>query len=193
MKRLLLTLMILLTAYLVFAQRFDIEAFSDSTKYGWKDYADRSLYRQDLLERQELLHIYEMEANSMRDSVLKSMAVPGWGQFANKAPTKGSIFLASEVVLMGVSLYFYDRSLYYYDKYMNANQVEDIESYYNLALAPRQYSMLFLGTAALVWAYNIFDVIQVTGEHNARVWERLMEKHRSSRVNLTGNGLEVRF
>lgn len=193
MKRLLLTLMILLTAYLVFAQRFDIEAFSDSTKYGWKDYADRSLYRQDLLERQELLHIYEMEANSMRDSVLKSMAVPGWGQFANKAPTKGSIFLASEVVLMGVSLYFYDRSLYYYDKYMNANQVEDIESYYNLALAPRQYSMLFLGTAALVWAYNIFDVIQGTEEHNARVWERLMEKHRSSRVNLTGNGLEVRF
>ena len=193
MKRSLLTLIILMVACFAFAQRFDIEAFSDTTKYGWIDYSDRSLYRQDFLERQELLHIYEMEANSMWDALIKSAVVPGWGQFTNKAPTKGSIFLASELALVGVSLYFYDRSLYYYDKYMNATQVEDIENYYNLALAPRQYSMLFLGSAALVWAYNIFDVIQVTGEHNARVWERLMEKHRSSRVNFTANGVEVRF
>jgi len=40
------------------AQSFDIQAFSDTTKYGWKNYLDRNAYRQDLKQRQDLLQIY---------------------------------------------------------------------------------------------------------------------------------------
>lgn len=175
------------------AQTFNIEAFSDTTKYGWQDYLERNAYRHDFLERQDLLQLYEMEANSLRDCVIKSAIAPGWGQFANKHTTKGSVFLAAEIVLAGASLYFYDRSMYYYNKYLDATQVEDIETFYNAAVGPRQYSMIFLGVGALVWIYNIFDVIQGTEEYNAQVWKRIEQKHRGSGINFNGNGLEIRF
>jgi len=190
---LILLVFILLGSQYLLAQSFDINAFSDSTKYGWQDYLDRNAYRQDLNERQDLLQLYEMEANSLRDCVIKSAIAPGWGQFVNKQSTKGSVFLAAELVLAGASLYFYDRSMYYYNKYMDANQVEDIESYYNAAVGPRQYSLIFLGVGALVWAYNLFDVIQGTEEYNAQVWKRVEQKHREAKINLNGNGLELRF
>ncbi len=50
------------TALPLKAQSFDIKAFSDTTKYGWKNYLDRNAHRQDLKQRQDLLQIYEMEA-----------------------------------------------------------------------------------------------------------------------------------
>lgn len=193
MKRALILALLLASSWLIMAQSFDINAFSDSTKYGWKDYLDRADYRLDLNQRQDLLQLYEMEANSLRDCVIKSAIAPGWGQFSNKQTTKGSVFLAAELVLAGASLYFYDRSMYYYNKYLDATQVEDIETYYNAAVGPRQYSLIFMGVGALVWVYNIFDVIQGTEEYNAKVWKSVTDKHLGSRVNINGNGLELRF
>jgi hypothetical protein len=55
---------------------FDLEAFSDSTKYGWNDYQDRSQYRQDLISRQNMLQLYELEALSVQENLLKSAVVP---------------------------------------------------------------------------------------------------------------------
>ena len=193
MSRRLVLFLLLLGCQYGWAQSFDINAFSDSTKYGWQTYLERNAYRQVLLERQDLLQLYEMEANSLRDCVIKSAIAPGWGQFVNKQSTKGSVFLATELVLAGASLYFYDRSMYYYNRYLDATQVEDIESYYNAAVGPRQYSLIFLGVGALVWIYNIFDVIQGTEEYNAQVWKRVVQKHREAKINLNGNGLEIIF
>lgn len=193
MKRSLFLLCLLLCAKVIYAQQFNIDAFSDSTKYGWKHYVDRSDYREALSRKQALLQLYELEANSMRDGVLKSMVAPGWGQFENKQSIKGSVFLAAEIAMVGASLYFYDRSNYYYRKYMDATQVEEIESNYNAAVAPRQYSLIFAGVGALIWAYNVFDVIQGTEEYNAKVWKRIEEKDRASRIRLSGTGIEIDF
>ena len=95
--------------------------------------------------------------------------------------------------MVGASLYFFDRSNYYYQRYLNATQVEEIESNYNAAVAPRQYSLIFAGVGALIWAYNIFDVIQSTEEYNARVWQRIEAKDRESRVRMDGIGIEIEF
>lgn len=197
MRRLQLTLLVLtllMMAHGLSAQTgFDINVFSDSTKYGWNDYLGRREFRADLLERQKLLQLYEMEANSIRGNILKSAVFPGWGQFTNKNNTKGSIFLGTELALIGTSLYFYDRSLYYYRKYEDATQVEDIETYYNAAVGPRQYSLIFLGVAALVWGYNIFDVIQSTEDYNASVWRRIVEQYANSPLQVTPEGIGIQF
>lgn len=193
MKRTFLLLLLLIPASWMLAQQFDIEAFSDSTKYGWENYLDRAEYRDELSRKQALLQLYELEVNSLRKSVLKSMIAPGWGQFENKQPVKGSVFLASEIAMLGASLYFFDRSNYYYRKYLNATQVEEIESNFNAAVAPRQYSLIFAGVGALIWAYNIFDVIQSTEEYNARVWKRIEAKDRESRISIQGAGIEIEF
>lgn len=194
MKKMILILLVILAAACLNAQTsFDINAFSDSTKYGWQNYLDRKQYRMDLSNRLELLQLYEMEANSVQSCVLKSALVPGWGQFTNKQNTKGSVFLGAELLLMGTSLYFYDRSMYYYNKYLDSTQIDDIETNYKAAVGPRQYSLIFLGLGALVWGYNIFDVIQGTDDHNAEVWRNIVDRYHKSRLTVTPDGIEVRF
>ncbi len=191
---LLLTLLLLLLAGGLHAQlEFDLKAFSDTTKYGWNDYTERDLYRQDLAERQKLMQLYDLESNNIRTSIFKSMLLPGWGQLSSKANTKGSIILGTELMALGASLYFWDRSNYYHQKYEDATQVEQIEAYYNEALKPRQYSVIALGFAGVVWAYNLFDVIQTTDEYNARVWQDIIDKYGTGPVSLAPNGIQIRF
>jgi hypothetical protein len=47
--------------------------FSDSTKYGWKDYNDRKQYLQDLSHRQSLLQIYELEAQPLNANIVNQL------------------------------------------------------------------------------------------------------------------------
>ncbi|MCK9310528.1 MAG: hypothetical protein M0P99_09660, partial [Candidatus Cloacimonetes bacterium] len=103
-----LMFMLLLFALPLCAQSFDIQAFSDSTKYGWKDYQVRADYREQLYHKQSLLQIYELEAQPVNANIAKSATVPGWGQFSSKASTKGTLILSTELVLIGTSLYFWD-------------------------------------------------------------------------------------
>jgi len=187
-----LVLMLLFAAWLS-AQNFDIQAFSDSTKYGWKDYRDRNSYLQDLEHRQSLLQIYELEAQPLNANIVKSSLIPGWGQFSTKANTKGTVILGTELVLIGTSLYFMDRSMGYYRLYQKATQVEDIEEYYRDAQVPYQYSFILMGFAGIVWIYNVFDVIQSTQAYNANLWQKIMQRSSNSPVQITPNGVEVRF
>jgi len=194
MNKTLLSLLFIVFAISLFAQtEFDIRAFSDSTKYGWKNWLDRSDYRVKILDRQQLLQLYEIEANSIQGNILKSALIPGLGQITSKAGTKGSVILGGELLALGASLYFYDRSNFYYQKYLDATQVEDIETYYSAAQSPRQYSMLFLALGVIIWGYNIFDVIQTTDDYNAKVWQEIVEKYGKKTVTFGPDGLSVKF
>ncbi len=194
MRRIVLTLSLMILAACLAGQiKFDIEAFSDTTKYGWQDWRERSEYRSDLLDRQELLHVYEMEANPIRSSIIKSMLVPGLGQISSNAGTKGTVILVAELLSLGASLYFYERSQFYYDKYLNATQIEDIKTFYSQARQPRYYSMLMLGLGAVIWGYNIFDVILTTDEYNASLWQDIMEQYGNQGINAGPGGLSIRF
>lgn len=189
----LLLLLLVLASALAAQTEFDIRAFSDSTKYGWQDWRDRLEYRDGLLERQQLLQMYEIQASPIRSTIIKSMLVPGLGQISCDAGTKGSILLGSELLALGTSYLFYDRSQYYYRKYLDATQVEEIETYYNAAQSPRQYSLIFLGLGLVIWTYNIFDVIETTDEYNAKVWRNIVEEFGRKTVTLGPEGIQVRF
>ncbi|HPM04137.1 MAG TPA: hypothetical protein PL160_00345 [Candidatus Cloacimonas sp.] len=193
MRILLVCLCSLLISFPVLGQTFDIQAFSDSTKYGWKDYNDRNQYLQDLSHRQSLLQIYELEAQPLNANIVKSTLIPGWGQFSTKANTKGTVILGAELVLIGTSLFFMDRAMDNYRLYKKATQVEDIESYYKDAQVPYQYSFILMGFAGIVWVYNVFDVIQSTQAYNANLWKEVLERSRNNPLQITPNGLELRF
>lgn len=177
----------------LFAQGFDIQAFSDSTKYGWSNYESRFEYRDKLKSRQDLLQIYELEAIPLRANIVKSAIIPGWGQFAGKASTKGTLILSAELVLIGTSLYFWDRAMSNYRLYEQATQVEDIQYYYKEAQSPHQYSQIMLGFAAIVWVYNVFDAIQTTQMYNSNLWKEIVERQKSNTIQVSPNGIEVRF
>ncbi|MBW6513546.1 MAG: hypothetical protein K0B87_02190 [Candidatus Syntrophosphaera sp.] len=194
MPRIIPLLLFLLISFGLAAQiQFDIQAFSDSTKYGWQDWRDRSAYREELLDRQQLLHMYEIESSPIRTTILKSVMVPGFGQISSKAGTKGTVILSSELLALGASLYFWDRSRFYYNKYLDATQVDEIQEYYSAAQNPRQYSMLFLGLGAVIWAYNIFDVILTTDEYNAQVWQEIVDKYGKKTLTMGPDGLQLKF
>ncbi|MDD5624964.1 MAG: DUF5683 domain-containing protein [Candidatus Cloacimonetes bacterium] len=192
-KFILVFLLLFLIVVLAAQTQFDISTFADTTKYGWQDWRDRLRYREDLIHRQQLLQIYEMQSNALRPTVLKSIVVPGWGQLACKDNLKGSVILGTEVLSLGASLYFYDKSNYYYNKYMQATQIEQIEDYYDQAQDQRFYSILFMGLGGIIWAYNIFDVIQTTEDYNAQVWQEILEKYSQKTVTLTAGGIRLQF
>jgi len=195
LKDRLILIAILLTGWIALSAQsgFDINKFSDPTKYRWQSLEDRLQYRNDLYERQKLLQIYEMDAHSISGNVLKSAVIPGWGQFNTKNYTKGQVFLGVEIALFGASLYYYDKAMTSYRKYENANQIDDIQNYYKDAQGPYQYSIIFLSFASMVWAYNIFDVIQSTESYNVEVWNNTIQKYYQQTVSLTPIGLQVRF
>lgn len=119
--------------------------------------------------------------------------MPGWGQFSTNHNTRGQAILAAELILAGTSLYFYDKSMDYYRKYENATQIDEIEQYYKKSQQPYQYSMIFLGLASIVWAYNLFDVIQATESFNANTWERIQSDYSNRSLSVSPTGIEVRF
>jgi hypothetical protein len=72
-KFILVFLLLFLIVVLAAQTQFDISTFADTTKYGWQDWRDRLRYREDLIHRQQLLQIYEMQSNALRPTVLKSI------------------------------------------------------------------------------------------------------------------------
>ena len=193
-KSYILFLLLLVISGGLYAQlRFDVEAFSDTTKYGWADYAARADYRSELYNRQQLLHIYELESQPLTANILKSALVPGWGQFSTNAPVKAEIIIGAEVLALGTAFLFYDRSMNYYRKYQNASQVGEIEDNYKKARTANQYATLTAGLGLIVWIYNMYDVIVSTEEYNASIWKKIVERNRDSALQITPEGLELRF
>ncbi len=175
------------------AVEFDLQAFADTTKYNWENYIDRNLYRQDLLTRQGKLQLYEMEAISFEGNLLKSAVFPGWGQFNTKHNTKASIIMSAEVLSVMGAYYFYNRSMRYHEKYMQADQLDDINTYWSKAQEPYIYSLLLSGLAGIVWFYNIFDVVQSTNDYNDKLWLDILSRDQDAPVRISPAGIQVRF
>ena len=97
-----------------------------------------------------------------------STALPGWGQFYNDEPVKGSILLGTEALLLGgmVFFHFYGNDLM--EDY-RANTPESIVSYDQAATSYIIRDFLFL-TYLGVWGYSvgdgIFGAINYKGERS---------------------------
>lgn len=193
-KLTLLLLVFLLGAVWLKAQEtINLQAFADSTKYGWMNYMDRDSYRNELNQRQNLLQLYELEALSTRDTFLKSLVMPGWGQFASKNNNKATVFMSLELAALMGSVYFYDRAMTNYRQYQSATQIDEINRYYGKSQLPYQYSLMAAGFGFVVWGYNLYDVIMSTNEYNEQLWKNIYERRSTSPLQLTPSGLELQF
>jgi len=189
------SLLILFLLFSIFlnAQNFDIEKFSDPTKYGWQNPQQQQEARQDLLERQKLLQIYEMNKFTYHDKIVKSALIPGWAHFNAKKYAKGQVLLGLEVGLFVSSFYFYDQSMNYYDKYKSADYIGDITDYYEKTKTPWRYSQAFLGLGLLVWVYNIYDSFLVVDEYNTELWQKIYIDYHNKKLSVTPTGITYRF
>ena len=188
-----LIIIVLFFATLLTAEVFNIENFSNPSKYNWENMEDRFKAREDLDSRQKLLQIYELNKQQIVGNMLRSAIVPGWGHYKSHDYTKGHTFLASEIVLFGTSLYFYVKAMDDYNKYEDSHYIGDIKQLYLDANSNYKYSQLFFSLGAIVWIYTIYDSISATQEYNQNLWNELSKKLHSQRVIITPTSITVRF
>ena len=89
--------------------------------------------------------------------IWRSSLIPGWGQMYKKEKNKAAIYLGTEVVLLGTTIYTWEKAENYIKK---ANQSFDYETkkyYINKSNDWKTYRAVFgVGTIA-VWIINIID------------------------------------
>lgn len=190
MKNLILIILTVFTAN-IYAKDFNIMDFSRPDKYGWGTFDKRNQAVKNLSERQKLLQLYEMEKQDILGNVIKSVIVPGWGQYHAKNYSKGQIFLGMETVMLLTSYYLYEQSMNKYDRYKKATQIDEINNLYNQASRPYRFSQTFFGAYLVILIYNCYDSIETTNEYNAKVWNRIEKK--SLKISVTPTGLTLRF
>ena len=186
--------MIFFTSFTIIrAAEFDIEKFSEPEKYGWKNHKEQLEVRGKRFEKQKLLQIYNLRKQTYVGNIIKSAIAPGWGHFVTDQPTKGLILLGSEIVLIGTSYYFFDRSMEYYNKYKNANYIANIKQYYNDANTPFTYSQIFFSLAFSVWIYSVYDSINATDVYNGNLWQKILLEEKERKLQISPTGITLRF
>ena len=188
-----ITLLLFAITSLSYSMEFDMDKFSNPTKYGWDNTEKQRIFRGDLLQRQKLLQIYELKKQKPTQNMLKSIIAPGWGHFSAKRYTKGQILLTSELILMGAAFYYYNIAMDNYNKYKNATYIIDINTYYENAKKPYQFSAAFFSLGTVLWIYTIFDSATVTRSYNDDLWNSVIKKYRKKKVAITPAGITLRF
>lgn len=175
--------------------QFNLEEFRNPAKYGWENLQERQATRAELVNRQKLLQIYEMEKLPIWRNMLQSSLIPGWGQFNTKHYTKGQIFMGIELVLVGTSYYYYDQSEEKYQRYLDSSYIGDIKQNYEDASKLRRFSQGFLAVASLVWIYNLYDTYQSTEEYNAELWDNIIREYHQDdfQISFYPLGIQMRF
>ena len=193
LKKTILIIVLTCLTLAAYAQRFDVEKFSDPAKYNWLTPQSQLQNRLDLQERQKLLQVYEMNKLNYRSNVIKSALVPGWTHFSAGKYAKGQIILGLEVALFVSSFYYYDQAMNYYDKYKTADYIGDLEAYYEKTKAPWRNSQLFFGLGLMVWVYNIYDTFLIVDEYNTELWQKIYLDYHNKKLSVTPSGITYRF
>lgn len=189
----LITFFILAISSLSYSMEFDLDKFSNPAKYGWDNTEKQRISREDLLQRQKLLQIYELKKQNPTKNMLKSIIAPGWGHFSAKRYTKGQILLTSELILMGAAFYYYNIAIDNYNKYKNATYIIDINNYYENAKVPYHFATAFFSIGAVLWVYTVFDSAVVTRSYNDDLWSSVVKKYQKKKILITPTGVTLRF
>ncbi len=99
----------------------------------------------------------EAESNfntpSPGNAALRSLMLPGWGQFFNEQPTKGYIFAGAEIIALGTAYMMYssaDSAYEDYEKQRTGSAYDDYSSKVDSA-------NMFIYAAAAIWVGNVID------------------------------------
>ncbi|NQV15928.1 hypothetical protein HQ531_10765 [bacterium] len=108
-------------------------------------------------------------------AAFRSLIVPGWGQFYNDKPTKGSLVLGAETVLAistVVSYLMYKQSL---NSYERAGNSELAQSSYDEVETYSKMNWGSLGALGTVWVYGIIDAY-MDSRSQIKVYSQDMQK-----------------
>ena len=85
------------------------------------------------------------------NAMLRSLMLPGWGQFFNEQYTKGYVIAGTELVLLSTALVFYTQANSTYSDYENGS------ASYDDYTKKIDTTNMVVGVFAAVWIYNVID------------------------------------
>lgn len=96
---------------------------------------------------------YNFNSKSPMNASLRSLMLPGWGQFFNEQPTKGLIFAGAELIAVGTAFMMSAKANSTYSDY----ETKRTSSLYDDYSSQIDTANMFVYLAAAIWAGNVFD------------------------------------
>lgn len=96
---------------------------------------------------------YNFDSKSPGNAALRSLMLPGWGQFFNEQPTKGFIFAGAELIAIGTAFMMYSGANSTYSDY----ETQRTTALYDDYSSKIDTANMFVYLAAAIWAGNVFD------------------------------------
>ncbi len=96
---------------------------------------------------------YNFNSKSSGNAALRSLMLPGWGQFFNEQPTKGYIFAGAELILIGTAFMSYSGANSTYSDY----ETQRTTALYDDYSSKIGTANMFVYAAAAIWVGNVID------------------------------------
>lgn len=96
---------------------------------------------------------YNFNSQSPLNASLRSLMLPGWGQFFNEQPAKGLIFAGAELVAIGTAFMMYSGANSTYSDY----ETQRTTALYDDYSSKIDTANMFVYLAAAIWTGNVFD------------------------------------
>jgi TM2 domain-containing membrane protein YozV len=96
---------------------------------------------------------YNFDEPTPANAMMRSMILPGWGQFYNGQPLKGLLFAGVEIAAVGGAFVMYSKANTTYSDY-ETKRTDDLYTDYSKQI---DTTNLFIYLAAAIWAGNILD------------------------------------
>lgn len=90
--------------------------------------------------------------------ILKSIIVPGWGDYRICNGNYHFIYGVSAYGSLGASVLYYSLASTNRKNYLNSMDIDKRNGFYNAYTRQKTLSYVFMGTAAAIWAYDIIKV-----------------------------------
>jgi TM2 domain-containing membrane protein YozV len=96
---------------------------------------------------------YNFNTKSPVNATLRSLMLPGWGQFFNEQPTKGLIFAGAELIAVGTAFMMYSSANSAYSDY----ETQRTTALYDDYSSKIDTANMFVYASAAIWIGNIID------------------------------------
>jgi hypothetical protein len=140
----------------------------------WRSESERIAERRRLENLKQKLDNFQMIRQKPLNNCMKSLVLPGLGQRSVKQNTKGRIFTRAIVLSAAGAGGLYLYSDYIYKKYKTADNIDDIERYYDESNRFYLWSQYALGASLGVWALNVVDAYFSTKSFNNKLFQGLL-------------------
>lgn len=174
-----LTIFLVVTSYPAETKEVDVPLrIWDSESLRLKD-------RERLERLEKQLNSYIRSKQNPLSNASKSLVLPGLGQFVSKNYVKGNLYLLTSFGTLAGSLYFLQKSNNKYEQYKIANNIDDIEKYWNESEKFLLYSEISAGVAAAIWFINVIDAYFTTNNYNKSQFEKFYYSSKKSALSPT--------